>query len=75
MQAAWLAERAGEQSEVILAALLHDIGHLLLQEEEVDELHSPRDHFHEVLGGPGEGLERCGRLVGTILQIRLHGAE
>ena len=27
VQAAWLAERAGEQSEVILAALLHDIGH------------------------------------------------
>lgn len=50
VQAAWLAERAGEQSEVILAALLHDIGHLLLQEEEVDELHSPRDHVHEVLG-------------------------
>ena len=50
VQAAYLAEKAGEEKEVILSALLHDLGHLLLQEQKIDELHSPRDHFHEVLG-------------------------
>lgn len=49
LQAAWAAERAGASSDLILAALLHDIGHLLhgLPEDIAD---SGLDARHEELG-------------------------
>jgi phosphonate degradation associated HDIG domain protein len=40
LQAAWAAERAGDPPELIAAALLHDVGHLL----------HPDDERHEELG-------------------------
>ena len=45
LQAAFAAEQAGESAELIVAALLHDIGHLLHKHEEdcatqgIDDLH------------------------------------
>ncbi len=40
LQCAHLAEQSGEGDEVIASALLHDIGHLLLQRDSVKALES-----------------------------------
>jgi gamma-butyrobetaine dioxygenase len=49
LQAAWLAARAGSPRELVLAALLHDVGHLLhgLPESAADD---GIDTVHEVAG-------------------------
>lgn len=46
LQSAALAETDGGEPSLIIAALLHDIGHLFEKEEEV----FTRDHRHEVAG-------------------------
>lgn len=49
LQSAWIAERAGESPSVIVAALLHDVGHYT---SEFDEgyLDIGVDNLHEVAG-------------------------
>jgi phosphonate degradation associated HDIG domain protein len=70
LQAAYFAERNGASSELISAALLHDIGHLLhtLPDDAPDE---GIDDQHEALAG--EWLER--RFVPEVVEpVRLHVA-
>lgn len=55
LQAAWLAERAGCDSALIAAALLHDIGHMVHDLGE-DPASAGIDDQHEALGG--EFLDR-----------------
>ena len=47
VQAAQCAERVGAPDEVVIAALFHDIGHLLDEGEDMGDLGK---HDHEVLG-------------------------
>lgn len=49
LQAAWLAEQAGAESELIAAALLHDYGHLIHNFGE-DCADQGIDDHHELLG-------------------------
>lgn len=49
-QSAQLAEREGYDDEVILAALFHDIGHLLAQKEELETMGGFGVKRHEQLG-------------------------
>lgn len=68
LQAAMLAEQEGAPSELIVAALLHDIGHLLhrLPDDAPDK---GIDDLHERLGA--EWLE--GRFPPSVLEpVRLH---
>ena len=48
LQCAELAEKKNFSKEMITAALLHDIGHLLYEEE--DPIHKGKDGYHEELG-------------------------
>ena len=48
LQCAELAEKNNFSNEIITAALLHDIGHLLYDGE--DPIHEGKDGFHENLG-------------------------
>ena len=48
LQCAELAEKRGFSKEIITAALLHDIGHLLYDGQ--DPIHDGKDGFHENLG-------------------------
>jgi phosphonate degradation associated HDIG domain protein len=64
LQSAYLAEQSGERPELVCAALLHDIGHLLNDRGEtptlrgIDDLHQYmalpflRPHFPEAVLGP-----------------------
>lgn len=48
LQCAFLAEQAGESPETIVAALLHDLGHLIVAErDDVDEADNSRDELHQ----------------------------
>lgn len=48
LQCATLAEQAGEGPEIIVAALLHDLGHLIVAEREgLDEPDNSRDELHQ----------------------------
>ncbi|VTR97456.1 phosphonate degradation HD-domain oxygenase [Tuwongella immobilis] len=49
LQAAWAAEREGQSVEVVAAALLHDIGHMLADAGELAHLEG-RNDFHEEAG-------------------------
>lgn len=49
LQAAWSAERDGADAELITAALLHDVGHLLYEGDE-DAAELGIDDRHEVFG-------------------------
>ncbi len=49
LQAAYLAERDGKPSAIVVASLLHDIGHLFETEFETALL-TDEDHCHERLG-------------------------
>ncbi len=49
LQAAWLAEKAREESFLIVAALLHDVGHLLTGLPE-EAAHQGIDDKHEEIG-------------------------
>jgi predicted HD phosphohydrolase len=44
LQCAWLAECAGESSEMIIACLFHDIGLLINPIEDGEDEHGPTDH-------------------------------
>ena len=48
LQCAELAEKNNFSNEIITAALLHDIGHLLYDGE--DPIHEGKDGYHENLG-------------------------
>jgi phosphonate degradation associated HDIG domain protein len=52
LQSAHLAERAGASDSLVVAALLHDIGHLLVEDEDAGEAAAASgvDTRHEVLG-------------------------
>ena len=52
LQTAWAAERAGASGSLIVAALLHDVGHLLHELPE-DCAAAGIDDAHEVLGAAG----------------------
>lgn len=54
LQCAHLAEAAGETAETIVAALLHDLGHLLRAETECTEPAAPqaRDDLHQFVALP-----------------------
>ena len=47
LQAAWFAEKNGEPDALVVACLLHDLGHLLFDENE-EHLHNERDDLHQV---------------------------
>ena len=77
LQCAELAEKNNFSKEVITAALLHDIGHLLYDGE--DPIHDGKDGFHENLGADylsnyyGEEVTRpikahvaCKRYLSTV---------
>ncbi|GAA5157334.1 HD domain-containing protein [Viridibacterium curvum] len=64
LQCAQLAEQAGEPPSLILAALLHDLGHLLIQES------MSEDRRHQDI--PGPFIDWLGEAV--IEPIRLHVA-
>lgn len=68
LQAAWLAEKEGATSELIVAALVHDIGHLLHDLPDDSPDHGV-DDLHESLGG--KWLES--RFPAAVLEpVRLH---
>jgi phosphonate degradation associated HDIG domain protein len=54
LQCAALAEEAGESTETVVAALLHDLGHLLAPENAQDDLTAPRerDDLHQYIALP-----------------------
>lgn len=53
LQCAHLAEAAGETAETIVAALLHDLGHLLRADADPTELaQSSRDDLHQFIALP-----------------------
>ncbi|RUP26585.1 MAG: HD domain-containing protein [Curvibacter sp.] len=50
LQSAALAEQANESPETVVAALLHDLGHLIVAERDgVDEADSHRDELHQYI--------------------------
>ena len=51
LQSAWLAERAGAPRELVCAALLHDIGHLLNDQGETPTLRGV-DDLHQYMALP-----------------------
>ncbi|MFN7952953.1 MAG: HD domain-containing protein [bacterium] len=69
LQTAWLAERSGASSALIVAALCHDVGHLLHAHGEAcaDE---GVDSHHEALGGKFLG-ERFGREVAEPVALHV----
>ncbi len=53
LQCAHLAERAGETPETVVAALLHDLGHLLAAERDGQKDHnSEQDDLHQFIALP-----------------------
>jgi phosphonate degradation associated HDIG domain protein len=67
LQCAWLAEQAGRPRETIVAALLHDLGHLLATED--TRKSAGRDDLHQFLALPF----LRGLLPDAVLEpIRLH---
>jgi phosphonate degradation associated HDIG domain protein len=53
LQCAHLAERAGESDAVVLAALLHDIGHLLAAQQHAQgKVPSDKDDLHQFVALP-----------------------
>jgi phosphonate degradation associated HDIG domain protein len=53
LQCAHLAEQAGETTETIVAALLHDLGHLLVAERDGQPEHSTdHDDLHQYIALP-----------------------
>lgn len=70
LQCAHLAETAGESDEVIIASLLHDVGHMLMAESGgAIEVNSDRDDLHQYTVLPF----LRGKLPDAVLEpIRLH---
>lgn len=53
LQCAQLAEQAGETDETIVAALLHDIGHLISAENSgLTDVNQERDDLHQYIALP-----------------------
>lgn len=70
LQCAQLAEQAGETDETIVAALLHDVGHLISSENlYLTEINPERDDLHQYIALPF----LRGVLSDAVLEpIRLH---
>ena len=70
LQCAHLAESAGETDEVIIASLLHDVGHMLMAESSgAIEVNTDRDDLHQYTLMPF----LRGKLPDAVLEpIRLH---
>ena len=70
LQCAHLAESAGEPDEVIIASLLHDVGHMLRSESSTAmEVKTDRDDMHQYTLMPF----LRGKLPDAVLEpIRLH---
>lgn len=79
LQAAWLAHRARDSNAAIAAALLHDVGHLLMADRDGEGEFARVDLEHEVVGarwlsqmfprevtGPIEGHVRAKRYLCTV---------
>lgn len=49
VQTAYLAKKSGADPELIAAALLHDIGHLLVEGNFSENTYNEEDHFHEII--------------------------
>ncbi|HLP22381.1 MAG TPA: HD domain-containing protein [Chitinophagales bacterium] len=70
-QAAQLAEADGQSNEVILAAFLHDIGHLLDDEPEIEDMGEFGVMDHEVLGA-GYLLQRgFSQTIATLVKAHV----
>lgn len=70
LQSAALAEQAGERPETIVAALLHDLGHLIVAERDrVDEPDNSRDELHQFVVLP---FLRATFPESVLAPIRLH---
>ncbi|MFZ6748933.1 phosphonate degradation HD-domain oxygenase [Undibacterium sp. Ren11W] len=68
LQAAWLAEQAGGDDSLVIACLLHDLGHMLFQQSD-DELAEGKDDLHQLRVVP----YLRGLLPPTVIEtIRLH---
>jgi phosphonate degradation associated HDIG domain protein len=70
LQCAYLAESSGESDEVVIASLLHDLGHML-KADNVGAINSPgdRDDLHQFTPMPF----LRGKLPAAVLEpIRLH---
>ncbi len=50
LQAAQLAEKQNEEEEIVLAALFHDIGHLIIPEAEEEKMGNYGTIDHELIG-------------------------
>jgi phosphonate degradation associated HDIG domain protein len=50
LQCAYLADRAGDGDTAVAAALLHDVGHLLLDEHDARATFLEKDLAHEAIG-------------------------
>jgi phosphonate degradation associated HDIG domain protein len=70
LQCAQLAEQHGETTETIVAALLHDLGHLLVEmEDENTEKEQQRDDLHQFVALP---FLRSVFPAAVLEPIRLH---
>lgn len=68
LQAAWLAEQAGEDEALVIACLLHDLGHMLFEQNDGD-LAGGKDDAHQFRIVP---FLRGVLPPGVIETIRLH---
>ena len=69
-QSAQFAERDGQDDEVILAAFLHDLGHLLDEEENAEDMNGYGVKDHEAIGA--EYLKARGFSDKLTLLIKSH---
>lgn len=71
LQAAWLAEQQGGSATEIAAALLHDIGHFVMDENDAQSSFQESDWCHETVGAE---LLAPFFTAATLAPIRLHVA-
>ncbi|GMH76118.1 hypothetical protein TL16_g06978 [Triparma laevis f. inornata] len=70
LQSAQQAEQAGRSEEEIVAALLHDIGHLLQNDHADGQVFLKTDHAHEFVGA--EYLKRLGFPELIVKAVEMH---
>ncbi|MEI8393463.1 MAG: HD domain-containing protein [Rhodospirillaceae bacterium] len=69
LQTAWLAEQAGATAPLIAASLLHDIGHLLMPEEEEQPASTSQDYRH---ADTAASYLSARFIVAVVEPVRLH---